>query len=64
MKKLLKKQIGNYASVLVEEVNDNSSFGKSQHFIKTKINKKINVGQIINCKITDCNDNILKGNII
>ena len=64
MKKLLKKQIGNYTSVLVEEVNDNSSFGKSQHFIKTKIDKKINIGQIINCKITDCNDNILKGNII
>ena len=64
MKKLLKKQIGNYASVLVEEVNDNSSFGKSQHFIKTKIDKKINIGQIINCKITDFNDNILKGNII
>ena len=64
MKKLLKKQIGNYASVLVEKVNDNSSFGKSQHFIKTKIDKKINIGQIINCKITDFNDNILKGNII
>ena len=64
MEKLLKKQIGNYASVLVEEVNDNSSFGKSQHFIKTKIDKKINIGQIINCKITDFNDNILKGNII
>jgi len=64
MKKLLKKQIGNYTSVLVEEVNDNSSFGKSQHFIKTKIDKKINIGQIINCKITDFNDNILKGNII
>ena len=64
MKELLKKQIGNYASVLVEEVNDNSSFGKSQHFIKTKIDKKINIGQIINCKITDFNDNILKGNII
>ena len=64
MKKLLKKQIGNYASVLVEEVKDNSSFGKSQHFIKTKIDKKINIGQIINCKITDFNDNILKGNII
>ena len=64
MKKLLKKQIGNYASVLVEEVKNNSSFGKSQHFIKTKIDKKINIGQIINCKITDFNDNILKGNII
>ena len=64
MKKLLKKQIGNFASVLIEEVNDNSSFGKSQHFIKTKIDKKINIGQIINCKITDFNDNILKGNII
>ena len=37
MKKLLKKQIGNYTSVLVEEVKENSSFGKSQHFIKTKI---------------------------
>ena len=64
MQKYLQKQIGNYATMLVEKSKENTSFGKSQHFTKIKINKVINEGKLVNCIITDLNDDILSAKSI
>ena len=64
MQKYLQKQIGNYATMLVEQSKENTSFGKSQHFTKIKINKVINEGRLVNCLITDVNDDILNAKLI
>ena len=64
MQKYLQKQIGNYATMLVEQSKENTSFGKSQHFTKIKINKVINEGKLVNCIITDLNDDILSAKSI
>ena len=50
--------------MLVEQSKNNTSFGKSQHFTKIKINKVINEGKLVNCLITDLNDDILNAKLI
>ena len=50
--------------MLVEQVKENISYGKSQHFTKIKIKDTIKEGEIIKCIITDMNNGILIANII
>ena len=64
MKKYLQKQIGNSATMLVEHVKENYSYGKSQHFTKIKLPNNLKEGEIINCIITDFNNDILNAQII
>ena len=64
MRQYLQKQIGHSAIMLVEQTKENFSYGKSQHFIKIKLSKKIKEGEIVNCKITNFDKNILSGQII
>ena len=64
MNKYLEQQIGNSALMLVEQVKENISYGKSQHFTKIKIKNPIKTGQIVKCKITSINQNILNAHII
>ena len=59
----LKKQIGKFSNVLIEKVDNKTSFGKSQHFTKVEIDKKINIGSIIKCKIEKVENNISKGSL-
>ncbi len=59
MRNYLQSQIGNLTTVLIEEVKENISYGKCQHFTKIKINKRIKVGKLIKCIITNVNDDIL-----
>ena len=64
MQKYLQNQIGNSAVMLVEKVKENISYGKSQHFTKIKIKDTIKEGEIVKCKITDINKDILSAHII
>ena len=64
MKIYLKKQIGNSAIMLVEQVKENFSYGKSQHFTKIKLSDNFKEGEIIKCKITDFNEDILSAQVI
>ena len=64
MQKYLKNQIGNSAIMLVEQVKENISYGKSQHFTKIKIKESIKEGKIVKCMITDMNQNILSANLV
>ena len=64
MQKYLKKQIGKSATMLVEYVKENISYGKSQHFTKMKIKNSFKEGNIIKCKITDIKKDILNANIV
>lgn len=64
MQKYLQKQIGNSAIMLVEQVKENFSYGKSQHFTKIKLSKNVKEGQIIKCIITDFNKDILNAQLI
>ena len=64
MKKYLKEQIGNSAFVLVEQVKEDFSYGKSQHFTKIKLPKNLQEGEIVKCMITDFNNDILNAQII
>ena len=59
MKNYLKNQIGNSAIILVEQVKENFSYGKSQHFTKIKLSEKLKEGEIVKCIITDFSENIL-----
>ena len=64
MKIYLKKQIGTSAIMLVEQVKENFSYGKSQHFTKIKLSDNFKEGEIIKCKITDFNEDILSAQVI
>ena len=57
----LQTQIGNSAMMLVENVKENVSYGKSQHFTKIQIKNSIKVGEIVKCMITNINNDILCG---
>lgn len=59
MKKYLNKQIGSKARVLVEQVKESSSIGKSQHFTKVKIPQILTKGSIVDCIITSVHENCL-----
>ena len=58
MYKYLQKQIGNLAIMLVEQVKENFSYGKSQHFTKIKLSKNVKEGEIVKCIITDFKNGI------
>ena len=60
----LQKQIGNSAIMLVEQVKENYSFGKSQHFTKIKLSNNIKEGEIVECVITDFHNDILNAQIV
>lgn len=64
MKKYLQKQVGNLTTMLVENVKENFSYGKSQHFTKIKLLNSFKEGEIVNCKITDFNNDTLNARII
>ena len=64
MYKYLQKQIGNPAIMLVEQVKENFSYGKSQHFTKIKLSKNVNEGEIIKCTITDFKNGTLCAKMI
>ena len=50
--------------MLVEQVRENFSYGKSQHFTKIKLSNKVKEGEIVKCLITDLNNNVLNAQII
>jgi threonylcarbamoyladenosine tRNA methylthiotransferase MtaB len=62
--RFLHGQIGKSATMLVEQVKKNISYGKTQHFTKIKINDSIKEGEIVKCTITDINNDILSACII
>ena len=64
MRNYLQNQIGNVAIVLIEQVKENISYGKSQHFTKIKIQKSIKEGEIVKCMILDVNNGTLTAQII
>ena len=64
LSKYLNKQIGIKATMLVEEVDPTGSYGKSQHFTKIHIDKELPKGLIVDCKIYNMNENILKAKLI
>ena len=64
MKEYLKNQIGNSAIMLVEQVKDNFSYGKSQHFTKIKLSNNIAEGKVIKCMITGTKEDVLNAQII
>ena len=66
-KKLLKylnQQIGSKATMLIEYSNSAGSYGKSQHFTKIHIDKKLSEGSIVNCKIYEIKENELQAKLI
>ncbi len=64
MQKYLKSQIGNSATMLVEQVKENYTYGKSQHFTKIKIKNNIEIGKIVKCMITNVSKDILFGHSV
>ena len=63
MQKYLQKQIGNSAIMLVEQVKENFSYGKSQHFTKIRLSDCFKEGQIVKCVITDVRNSVLDAQI-
>ena len=64
MQKYLKNQIGKHTTMLVEQVKENISYGKSQHFTKIKIIHSFKAGEIVDCIITGINEDVLSAQII
>ena len=64
LRKYLKNQIGSNIKVLIEQVKEKVSIGKSQHFTKIEIPHILNEGSIVNCTVTEVNENISKANLI
>ena len=64
LEKFLKKQIGKKIKVLIEQVTNSISIGKSQHFTKIEINDVIKEGEIVHCMITNINKGVLNAHII
>ena len=60
----LNKQVGRKTTVLVEEFDSSGSYGKTQHFTKIHIDKKLPKGIIVNCKIYKIKENILQAKLI
>ena len=60
----LQKQIGNSAIILIEQIKENFSYGKSQHFTKIKLMDIFKEGDLVKCMITDCDKDILNAHII
>ena len=50
--------------VLIEQIKDQVSMGKSQHFTKIEIYEVLNEGSIVNCIITDVYENTLRATLI
>ena len=63
VKKYLKKQIVSKVRVLIEQVKNTISIGKSQYFTKIEIAQKLKEGSIVDCIITDVHENILKADL-
>jgi len=64
LRKYLKNQIGSNIKVLIEQVKEKVSIGKSQHFTKIEIPQILNEGSIVNCIVTEVNENISKATLI
>ena len=64
LRKYRKSQIGSKIKVLIEEIKDGVSIGKSQHFTKIKIPQILNQGVIVECVITEVHENISKATLI
>ena len=64
LRKYLKNQIGSNIKVLIEQVKETVSIGKSQHFTKIEIPQILNEGSIVNCTVTEVNENISKATLI
>ena len=64
LRKYLKNQIGSKVKVLIEQVKESSSIGKSQHFTKIEIPQILNKGSIVDCIISDVHEKRSKANII
>jgi len=60
----LNQQIGKNSIVLIEHSNLTGSYGKTQHFTKVHIDKKLPEGLIVNCKIFKIKENILQAKLI
>ena len=61
---VVERRICNYAIMLVEQIKENESYGKSQHFTKIKIKEPIKEGEIVECIITGIHQDILQANIL
>ena len=64
LRKYLNNQIGSKVKVLIEQVKDEISIGKSQHFTKIEIPQILNEGSIVDCIVTDVYENISKATLI
>ena len=60
----LNKQIGLNDLMLVEYIEKNISYGKTQHYTKVKINEPINEGKIVKCKITNIDNDVLEAVLV
>ena len=59
LKKRLKNKVGEQQLILVENIKDNFSVGKDQHFFKVKLNEEIMEGNLISCNFTGVENDIL-----
>ena len=64
LRKYLNNQIGSKVKVLIEQVKDEISIGKSQHFTKIEIPQILNEGSIVDCIVTDVYENTSKATLI
>ena len=64
LKKYLKNQIGSQVRVLIEQVKGTVSLGKSQNFTKIEISQILNKGSIVDCIITDVQEDTSKATLI
>ena len=64
LNKYLNNQIGFKVKVLIEQIKNNHSLGKSQHFTKVKIAEKLNIGSIVDCIITNVDKDISTASLI
>ncbi len=60
----LNKQIGLNDLMLVEYIEKNISYGKTQHYTKVKVNEPINEGKIVKCKITNIDNDVLEAVLV
>ena len=60
----LNKQIGLNDLMLVEYIENNISYGKTQHYTKVKVNEPINEGKIVKCKITNIENDVLEAMLV
>ena len=60
----LNKQIGLNDLMLVEYIEKNISYGKTQHYTKVKVNEPIKEGKIVKCKITKIENDLLEAVLV